>query len=105
MLDQFGDTVCNPLNGSPWPGSTSTSDATEFAQTGQRAQVDAECIQVRFHGVYAHIGRDAGDHLVGGKEQAVLGPVQHGLLERMTAAGDHPEIRSPTRSPSPCWMR
>ena len=41
-----------------------------IAQTRQRTQVDAECVQVRLHGMHAHIGRYAGDHLIGGKEQS-----------------------------------
>lgn len=62
-----------------------------IAQTGQRTQVDAECVQVRLHGMHTHIGRYAGDHLIGGKEQSLVGSMQHGLLKCMAAAGDHLE--------------
>jgi hypothetical protein len=62
-----------------------------IAQTRQRTQVDAERVQVRLHGMHAHIGRYARDDLIGGKEQSLLGSMQHGLLKRMPAARDNLE--------------
>ncbi len=64
---------------------------------GQRAQINAECVEVRLHRVNTDIGGDFRDDLIGREEQLLCRPVEHCLLQRMAAAGQHLEVAPANR--------